>query len=134
MYNLPSHAKKTDAILISLIVLDVVIFTVAFFFPDLWTKIFHGEVYVESYGLLRRTASLWAAFALFQTIALFKWKKNYIWLALVAGLRFSEIFSDWVYLGFCQSATLFAWLALSISPPANIIFGLYFFKKSHDDK
>ncbi|MBI2519723.1 MAG: hypothetical protein HYV97_04880 [Bdellovibrio sp.] len=118
-------------LLFSLIALDVVLAIAAFFFPDFWCEIFHGTDYLETYGLLRRTAAIWLAFALFQTIALFKWRQNYLWLVIVAGLRLSEVFSDWAYLAFSDTATWFAWGTLLLSPPSNIFFGWYLFKKAN---
>ena len=122
--------SSINRLLIFLIALDVVLATAALFLPDFWCEIFHGTDYLETYGLLRRTGAIWAAFALFQTITLFKWKTNYLWLVVVAGLRLSEVFSDWAYLAFSDSATWFAWGTLLISPPSNIVIGWYFFSKA----
>ncbi|HAZ13025.1 MAG: hypothetical protein A2X86_09555 [Bdellovibrionales bacterium GWA2_49_15] len=123
--------SSINRLLIFLIALDVVIAMIALFFPDFWCEIFHGTDYLETYGLLRRTAAIWVAFALFQAIALVKWKQNYLWLVIVAGLRLSEVFSDWAYLAFSDSVTWFAWAALLLSPPSNLFFGWYLFSKAN---
>jgi hypothetical protein len=44
---------------------------------------------------------------------------------VVAGVRFTEIFSDWVYLGVASNMTWLGTIGLFVSPPANLIFGIF---------
>ena len=118
--------KKITSLLIFLIALDVTISIGAFFFPDLWFRIFHGVPYNDPQGFLRRCGANWGAFALFQIIALVKWKKRPYWLAIVAGIRFSDIFTDWTYLFFSSDITMFGRVSLFAVSPLNVLFGLYF--------
>ncbi len=74
-------------------------------------------------GLLRRTGAVWAAFTLLQFVALIRWQRYPHWLVLVAGVRLTEIFSDWTYLFFCSNITWFGRLALFVSPLGNLAFG-----------
>jgi hypothetical protein len=120
--------KGIDLTLVGLIVLDVVLTIWAFFFPRDWFFVFHGVLAIDPEGLLRRCGATWAAFTLFQTIALFRWRREPHWLAVVAGLRLSEIFTDWTYLAFAGDVTIFARITLFITSPANLFLGLYFLK------
>lgn len=125
--------EKNDILLILLIILDLTITFIAFFLPQAWFKIFHGSLYIDPQGFLRRCAANWLAFALIQLLALLKWRKKPYWLAVVAGVRLSDIFTDWAYLFFSSSITLFGRAGLFIISPLNLLLGLYFlnaYKKS----
>ncbi|KRT66312.1 MAG: hypothetical protein XU11_C0010G0027 [Candidatus Dadabacteria bacterium CSP1-2] len=111
--------------LLFLVILDVVLSITCFFFPEAWFNTMHGAPYVDPQGLLRRTGAVWAAFVLIQFIALLRWQKEPYWLAVVAGVRFTEIFSDWVYLGVASNMTWLGTIGLFVSPPANLIFGIF---------
>ena len=119
------HKTIINIILLGFVGLDLVYAIICFFFPEIWYKLIHGADYVDPQGLLRRTASIWVAFALFQFIAFLKWQKHHHWLAIVAGLRFSEFFADWTYLYFAQDISWAGRLGLLISTPANIIISLF---------
>ncbi len=120
--------KFIQPLLIILIVLDLIYVGIIFPYPQLWHKMIHGTDYVDPAGLLRRTGAVWASFALFQIIALFKWRKQPHWLMLVAGIRFTEIFADWNYIYFAQSLTWAGKAGLAIAPLINFGSGLFFFK------
>jgi hypothetical protein len=113
---------RTDLILFGLVVLDVLLSGVTLLFPALWFRLFHGAAYIDPQALLKRTGAVWVAFTLLQLLALVRWKKEPYWLVLIAGVRLTEIFSDWTYLFFCSSVTLAGWIGLLVSPPANLIF------------
>ncbi|HEV2495604.1 MAG TPA: hypothetical protein VG204_21305 [Terriglobia bacterium] len=112
-----------NLLLVFLVILDLALSSLCLFAPATWFKIMHGAPYVDPEGLLRRTGAVWAAFTLLQLVALVRWRKKPYWLVLVAGVRLTEIFSDWTYLYFAASITTFGRLGLMISPPANVIFG-----------
>lgn len=116
---------KVNRLLIGLIILDIILFSFCFFFPDLWFKIFHGLPYTDPAGLLRRTGGVWVAFTLLQLMALFRWQKQPYWLVLIAGVRLTELFSDWIYLGVAERMTWFGDFGLFIAPPANAIIGWF---------
>lgn len=120
--------KKTRGILVALILLDVAIAIVALFFPAFWFKVFHDAPYIDPQGFLRRCGANWLAFALIQAIALFRWEKRPYWLAVVAGVRFSDMFTDWAYLWFSSSITIFGRISLFIISPLNLLLGLYLLK------
>lgn len=118
-----NEKEKTliNLLLLLLVALDLIYSIIAFLFPEFWFKAIHGAPYVDPQGLLRRTGAVWAAFTLFQLIAYFKWRKLPYWLAIVAGLRFSELIADWTYLSFAQEITWSGRLGLLISTPANFV-------------
>lgn len=78
------------------------------FFPKLWFTIFHNAEYIDPQALLKRTGGVWIAFTLLQAYAYFCFEKKPHWLVLVAGVRMTELFSDWIYLASASHATWFA--------------------------
>jgi len=114
-----------NSLLLFLIILDVVLSILALLFPDTWFKIFHNQPYNDPQGLLRRTGAVWVAFTLLQVIAYVKWEEQPYWLVLVAGVRLTELFSDWTYLYFSQNITWSGGISLFIAPPANLAMGWF---------
>jgi hypothetical protein len=113
-------------LLIYLVLLDTILSTTAALFPETWFKVFHDAPYIDPQGLCRRTGAVWAAFTVLQIIALFRWEKQPWWLVLIAGVRLTEIFSDWTYIYVSQSITPFGFFGLFISPPGNLAIGCFF--------
>jgi len=101
---------------------DTCLFLMAWFHPDAWFHYLHG---VAPAGLdiafLRRSAGQWAAFALAQGIALWRWKKEPLWLVIVAGVRFSDLFTDISYVLSVPSLTTLGWVCLLPPPLLNLI-------------
>jgi len=114
-------------LLVFLVILDVVLSTTCLLFPDQWFMTFHGVPYdnLDVEGLLKRTGAVWVAFTLLQLIALFRWQKAPWWLVLIAGVRWTELFSDWVYIYVAHSMTTIGTIGLFISPPGNLAFGIF---------
>lgn len=110
-----------------LVVLDVVLSTTCLLYPDKWFTIFHGVPYGDRdpMGLLKRTGAVWVAFSLLQLIAFFRWEKAPWWLVLIAGVRLTELFSDWTYMYVAESMTTVGRLGLFIAPPGNLAFGWF---------
>ncbi|MBI3288954.1 MAG: hypothetical protein HYZ74_05500 [Elusimicrobia bacterium] len=115
--------RRIQRTLAGLVALDVVLTLWALLAPQLWFRIFHGAPYADPEGFLRRCGANWAAFALFQAVALARWRKNPTWLAVVAGIRLSDIFTDWTYLAFCAHITPFGYAALAAVSPLNMFLG-----------
>ncbi len=129
--------RRIQIALIGLIGFDLVLSVWAWFFPGLWFTVFHGVPYDDPQGFLRRCAANWTAFLLFQIVAYFKWKKAPYWLVLVAGVRLSDIFTDWTYLLFCADITIHGGIMLFLASPMNMVFGaylLYAYKKITDGR
>jgi hypothetical protein len=121
----PGLRKFTYVLLVFLVILDIVLSTIAICYPEAWFRIFHDAPYVDPQGLLRRTGALWAAFTLLQLIAVFRWEKEPWWLVLIAGVRLTELFSDWTYIYVAESLTTRGKLGLFIAPPGNLAFGIF---------
>jgi hypothetical protein len=118
--------KRIDRALAGLLALDVALAATAFLAPDLWFRLFHGVAYDDPEGLLRRCGANWAGFALFQAVALRRWKARPYWLFVVAGMRLSDVFTDWTYLAFARETTWLARVSLSVTSPANVVVGVFF--------
>jgi hypothetical protein len=101
---------------------DTSLFLIAWLQPELWFRYFHG---VAPAGLdvafLRRSAGQWAAFALAQAITLWCWKKQPVWLVMVAGVRFSDLFTDLSYVLAVPSLTTLGWVCLLPPPLLNLV-------------
>jgi hypothetical protein len=108
-----------------LVLFDATLVTVAMGFPGLWFTVFHGTAYDDPEGFLRRCGANWAAFFLLQAIALVRWKRDPVWLAVVAGARLGDVFTDVTYVLFARDATLFAKLTLPPMLVCNALFGLF---------
>jgi hypothetical protein len=120
--------REIDFVLAFLVLFDVTLTIWGFFLPVTWFRIFHGVLLIDPEGLLPRSAASWAAFALFQGIALFRWRKEPQWLAVVAGLRLGDIFTDLAYVGFATDITPFGHFSLIATGPINLLLGLFFLK------
>jgi hypothetical protein len=113
---------RIHLLLVFLVILDVVLAGTALLFPATWFRLFHAAPYVDPQALLARTGAVWAAFTLLQLLALLRWRKQPHWLVLIAGVRLTELFSDWTYLLLCSSITWPGRLGFLVSPPANLLF------------
>lgn len=120
--------KTINALLFFLVLLDLVLSAICLLRPDLWFQIMHGVDAVDSLGMVRRLGAVWLAFFIFQLLALLFWQKNSYLLVLVAGIRLTEIFSDWFYWYFAENITWFGHFGLLIAPPSNIFFGIILLK------
>ena len=101
---------------------DTVIFVLAWLAPEIWFRIFHAGVPAGlENALLRRSAGQWAAFALAQAITLWRWPKDPVWLAVSAGVRFSDLFTDVSYILAVPSLTPLGWLLLVPPPFLNLL-------------
>lgn len=112
-------------LLVFVVIKDIVLSTTCLLYPQKWFTIFHDAPYIDPQGLLKRTGAVWVAFTVLQLIAVFKWEKYPWWLVLIAGVRLTEIFSDWTYIYMSQSITTFGWIGLFASPPFNLFLGCF---------
>jgi hypothetical protein len=101
---------------------DTVLFVLAWAAPEVWFRVFHAGVPAGlETALLRRSAGQWAAFALAQAITLWRWPKDPIWLAVGAGMRFSDLFTDVSYIVAVPSLTTLGWILLVPPPFLNLL-------------
>ncbi len=98
---------------------DTLLFLMAWLAPDLWFRVFHDASPAGlEIAFLRRSAGQWAAFALVQAITLWRWRRNPVWLAVEAGVRFSDLFTDISYVIAAPALTALGWVLLL--PPAAL--------------
>ncbi len=98
---------------------DTLLFLMAWLAPDLWFQVFHDASPAGlEIAFLRRSAGQWAAFALVQAITLWRWRRNPVWLAVEAGVRFSDLFTDISYVIAAPALTALGWVLLL--PPAAL--------------
>lgn len=122
--KLETYTRSINLLLLFLVLLDIGLSAICLLRPDLWFKLMHGVDFVESFGLIRRMGAVWLAFVVFQLAALLFWQKLPYLLVLVAGIRLTEIFSDWFYWYFAEHLSFFGYYGLLVSPPSNLIFGI----------
>ena len=110
-----------------LVILDLVLSTTCLLFPDTWFMSYHRVHYdaLDTYALLKRTGAVWVSFTLLQLIAMFRWTKAPYWLVVIAGVRLTELFSDWTYLYLAPTMTPWGKVGLFIAPPGNLVFGIF---------
>ena len=124
---------RTLAVTIRLLVFgawDVLLAFATIVTPGLWFRLFHGSAYVDPQALLSRTGAVWLAFGLFQLYSWRVWQKQPYWLAIVGGMRLSELFADWTYLFRAGEVTPFGARALLLATPSNVIFAWFFISTS----
>lgn len=101
---------------------DTILFLMAWLAPNLWFRVFHGVAPAGlEIALLRRSAGQWAAFALAQGITLWRWREYPVWLAIAAGIRFSDLFTDISYVLSVHSLTTLGWVFLLPPPLLNLL-------------
>jgi hypothetical protein len=101
---------------------DTLLFLMAWLAPDLWFRVFHHAAASRlEAALLRRSGGQWAAFALAQALTLWRWRKNPVWLAVAAGVRFSDLFTDISYILAVPSLTTLGWVLLLPPPFLNLL-------------
>jgi hypothetical protein len=120
--------RTVNLLLLGLIALDIVFPTVIFFSPGTWTRLFHGVALDDPMGLLHRLGAGWAAFAFWMAIALFRWEYEPGWLMVVAGIRLTESWADWFYVGFADHTTFFGTVSLLAASPVNLLCGWLFYR------
>jgi hypothetical protein len=112
---------------------DSILFVISWLAPNLWFQLFHAvtPTTLES-AFLRRSGGQWAAFALAQAITLWRWKKNPVWLAVTAGIRFSDLFTDISYIIAVPSLTTLGWICLT--PPALLnLLGVVIMLRAYEE-
>lgn len=128
MNKLANRESVVSILLGSLALFDVLLVVWAFLVPELWFDLFHQTPgpSSEAFVLLKRCGANWAAFALFQGIAWRHWREQPVWLAVVAGIRLSDIFTDPMYALVAGDATWLAQLGLPLMGACNLALGWFF--------
>src|SRR5713226_430875 len=124
--HLPMIERRLKTVIViylwAALVEDTVLFVTAWLAPDVWFRLLHAGVPAGlENALLRRSAGQWAAFALAQAITLWRWPKDPVWLAVAAGVRFSDLFTDVSYILAVPSLTKLGWVLLVPPPFLNLV-------------
>ena len=101
---------------------DTFLFLMSWFAPDVWFRVFHSTAPTGfEITLLRRAGGQWAAFALASAITLWRWRTDSVWLAVAAGVRFSDLFTDAAYVLSAPSLTTLGRVLLLPPPWLNFL-------------
>ncbi len=122
--NTKINTRSIDLLLLFLVLLDLILSSICLLNPPLWAQLMHGVTYDDTLGLVRRLGGVWLGFFVFQLIALVVWKNHTWWLVLVAGIRLTESFSDWIYWFSSNQHTWFGNFGLLVAPPGNVLFAI----------
>ncbi len=122
-----NQVRIVHGVLAALVLFDLVLVTCVILAPGLWFQAFHVDPGDDVIALLflRRCGANWAAFLLFQAIALVRWKREPIWLAVVAGIRLSDIFTDPTYAALSEDPTWFSVVTLPWMGLLNLLVGIF---------
>jgi hypothetical protein len=111
---------------------DITIFAISWIAPQVWFHLFHHSTGAGiEVALLRRSGGQWLAFALGQAITLWQWRRRPEWLAVAAGIRLSDLFTDLSYLIAAPSLTRFGQMLFPIFPVLNLVGVVIFLKGYH---
>jgi hypothetical protein len=124
-------SRNIGILLWFLVLLDLALSAICLISPEHWGMLMHGFPYDDPAGTVRRMGAVWLAFLLLQGWALVRWRTAPHLLVLVAGVRLTEIFSDWVYWFNAEHVTLFGHFGLLVAPPSNLLFGIYLLNAYH---
>ena len=72
---------------------------------------------------------MWAAFTLVQALAYVRWQAQPYWFVVVAGVRLTELYSDWTDLAVAEQVTWSGGIGLLIAPPANLVMEWFLIKR-----
>lgn len=119
--------RVVRAVLGALVLFDLTLVVWVAFAPHLWFWAFHVDADADALSLLllRRCGANWAAFFLFQAIAFVRWEREPVWLAVVAGVRLSDIFTDPTYAALSEAPTWFSLATLPAMGLINLGLGLF---------
>ena len=121
-------AKAVPIVLGVLILSDVVLGGLVLISGQAWFDLVHGTDYVDPQALLKRTGGVWLSQALIQVIALLRWRNGLHWLLVLAGLRWADMLSDWIYWLDANDHTWLGHLGLLAASPLNLLLGLFFYR------
>jgi hypothetical protein len=101
---------------------DILLVVLGLWRPSLWFSLLHGAAPIGlEDALVRRCAGQWLGFVVVQVITLWCWRRKPVWLAVAAGVRFSDVFTDLFYLLAVPSMTVRGRIILSPLGLLNLI-------------
>lgn len=121
----PALPRQVSQLLVFLIVVDLVLCMVGFGWPELWFYLMHGAPPIDPQRFLQRTAAAWAAFLVLEVVAYARFRREPAWLAVIAGVRLSDMFTDCTHALLAPDMTWFGTLCLLSASPFNLLAGLF---------
>lgn len=118
-------ARRVQRLLAFLILVDLTLCLVGFLQPALWFQVVHGVPVNDAQGYLRRAAAAWLSFLLIQIVAYRRFRREPLWLAVVAGVRLSDTLADWTHLLFAADVSALGYLCLLPASPVNLLAGVF---------
>jgi len=112
----------------ALVVVDAALGVLILVSGNTWYDLVHGTDYVDPQAALKRTGALWIGFAIVQAIAFFRWRQGLHWLMILAGIRFGDVLSDWIYWADAADKTWLGHAGLLLASPGNLLLGLFFYR------
>jgi hypothetical protein len=123
--DLSKLRRRITQLLTFLIVVDLVLSLVGFIYPEQWFDLIHGTPAIDPQRFMQRTAAAWAAFLVLQLIAIIRFRRDPTWLAVIAGVRLSDMFTDWTHAVLAPDMTCFGYLCLLSASPINLFAGIF---------
>jgi hypothetical protein len=120
--------KAVPIVIGVLVVMDGVLGALILISGDTWYDLVHGTDYVDPQAALKRTGALWIGFAIVQAIAFLRWRQGVHWLMILAGIRFGDVLSDWIYWADAEDHTWLGHVGLLLASPGNLLIGLFFYR------
>lgn len=120
----PALIKRVERLLLFLIAVDVALCLVGFGWPALWFELIHGAPAADPQRFLQRTAAAWAAFLVLQVAAYRRFRREPWWLAVIAGVRLSDMLTDWTHALVAPDMTWLGYACLLSAGPVNVAAGV----------
>ena len=115
-----------NAVLVAALCVDTVLPLMAIYSSQTWFDRLHGGIQPDALHLafLYRCAAHWTAFALVQLTALGVWRRYPVWLAITAGARLTDVFTDATYWATAPHLSHEAWTLL-VPPILNAAMAVF---------
>ena len=104
---------------------------VDFLQPALWFQLVHGVPVDDPQGYLPRAAAAWLSFLLVQVVAHRRFRQEPVWLAVVAGLRLSDMLADCTHLMFAADFSPLGYACLLPAWPVTALATLFLIRAYH---
>lgn len=124
-------ARTALALCWVLFLFDLALGGVAAAWPELYLRVIHPELDVSEVDLIRRTGTLWLAFAVvaLRAATVAPAGRGH-WFLVLAVVRLLDVPADLVYAATMTGATTFSRLLVLSAVPVNLGLGLYFYRQS----
>lgn len=123
--SLSTLRRRVTRLLGLLILVDLVLSLIGFLFSEQWFDLIHGAPAVDPQRFMQRTAAAWAAFLVLQVLAIARFRRDPAWLAVIAGVRLGDMFTDWTHALLAPDMTPFGYLCLLSASPINLLAGIF---------